>query len=45
MSILDDLSISRKQARSIALANADASKSQMNCGTAPSDPARPSGRW
>lgn len=30
MSILDDLSISRKQARSIALANADASKSQMN---------------
>lgn len=30
MSILDQLSISRKQARSIALANADASKSQIN---------------
>ncbi|MGW2095768.1 PBSX family phage terminase large subunit [Promicromonospora sukumoe] len=30
MSILDELSISRKQARSIALANADASQSQMN---------------
>lgn len=30
MSILDELSISRKQARSVALANGDASQSQIN---------------